>query len=443
MTMRDIPKRPVDPGATGWNAVLPPAPAYPTLDAHLTADWLVVGAGFAGLSAARQLGELRPQDKTVVIDATRIGHGPAGRNSGFMIDIPHFTAMVGAPNDDDRRKIRMNRAAIEFAEGVAAELQLPPEIFSRSGVILGAATARGTESNRDYAAHMDSIGEPYAQLDAAAMAEICGTDFYTGGVLSPGSAMIQPAGYVRHLAQSASRTAAIYENTPAIRYGRVENGWRVDTPKGSITAPRVILAVNGHLQNFGHFGGRFMHVFAYASMTRQLSPAEIARLGGQPSWGVLPADSMGSTVRRISGAGGDRIVIRARYTYEPAMEISDRKLAAGAKIQRRAFEARLPRLKDVAFEYAWAGRLCLTWNGAPVYGEIEPGLFSACGCNGLGITRSTFAGMMAAHQATGEDHPLLADFLSQNRPSPMPPEPLASIGADMVLEWRQWRARHG
>lgn len=443
MIARDIPKLPVDPGVTGWNAVLPRAPAYPSLEEHITADWLVVGAGFAGLSAAKRLSELRPHDKTVVIDATRIGHGPAGRNSGFMIDIPHFSSMVGARNNDVRRKIEMNRAAIEFAAKIASELEIPAGVFDRRGVILGASTKRGLDANRDYASQMDAIGEPYEHFDAAAMAEMCGTDYYTDGILSPGSAMIQPAAYVRSLAQWVSRSAAIYENTPAIRYSNVQNGWRVETPKGSVTAPRVILAVNGHLQNFGFFGGRFMHIFAYASMTRELSGSEVARLGGKRHWGVLPSDSMGSTIRRVSGVGGDRIVIRSRYTYEPAMEISDKRIAAGERNQRRVFEARFPKLKDVGFEYSWAGRLCLSWNGAPAYGEIEPGLFSACCCNGLGVARSTFAGMMAAEQATKHDHALMEDFLSQGTPSRIPPEPFASIGADMMLEWKQWRARNG
>ena len=42
-----------------------------------------------------------------------------------------------------------------------------------------------------------------------------------------------------------------------------------------MTAPKVILGVNGHVQDFGHFSGRLMHVFTYASMT-----APFARQGG-------------------------------------------------------------------------------------------------------------------------------------------------------------------
>ena len=52
-------------------------------------DWLVIGSGFAGISAAKRLTELRSGDKIILIDAIGIGEGAAGQNSGFMIDVPH------------------------------------------------------------------------------------------------------------------------------------------------------------------------------------------------------------------------------------------------------------------------------------------------------------------------------------------------------------------
>ena len=80
---------PVDPGPAGWNAILPAAQAPDTQDGDLVADWLIIGAGFAGLSAAARLLQACPTDRIVIVDATRVGQGPAGRNSGFMIDLPH------------------------------------------------------------------------------------------------------------------------------------------------------------------------------------------------------------------------------------------------------------------------------------------------------------------------------------------------------------------
>ena len=131
-----------------------------------------------------------------------------------------------------------------------------------------------------------------------------------------------------------------------------DGGWTAVTPQGQVTAPRVILAVNGHLNSFGYVPNRLMHVFTYASMTRPLSSQEVARLGGQSVWGLTPADPMGTTVRRISGTGGDRIIVRNRFTFDPSLEVDEARVERISRDHARAFSARFPGLRDVEMEHA-------------------------------------------------------------------------------------------
>ena len=49
-------------------------------------DWLIVGAGYTGLSAARKLGQIHPQNKIILIDAQLAGEGASSRNSGYLVD---------------------------------------------------------------------------------------------------------------------------------------------------------------------------------------------------------------------------------------------------------------------------------------------------------------------------------------------------------------------
>ena len=49
-------------------------------------DWLIVGAGYTGLSAARKLGKLHPNQKIILVDAQLAGEGASGRNSGYLVD---------------------------------------------------------------------------------------------------------------------------------------------------------------------------------------------------------------------------------------------------------------------------------------------------------------------------------------------------------------------
>ena len=49
-------------------------------------DWLIIGAGYTGLSAARKLGYLHPNQKILLVDAQLAGEGASSRNSGYLVD---------------------------------------------------------------------------------------------------------------------------------------------------------------------------------------------------------------------------------------------------------------------------------------------------------------------------------------------------------------------
>ncbi len=444
MSQHSVCRLPVDPGQSGWLALSGRQAPVQTLDRDRTADWLIVGAGFAGLSAARRLAQLRPGEKIAVLDATEVAQGPAGRNSGFMIDLPHnIAAGVYLPGDaaGSKREIAHNRHAIAFAASAAEEYGMPRSVFDRSGKTNAAATARGEKLNADFARSLAHIDEPFEMLDAKAMRDLTGTSYYVSGLRTPGAVMIQPAAYIHTLADALRRVADIFENSPVTELRREGRLWSARTPHGTLSAPKVILAVNGHIEDFGHFRGRLMHVFTYASMTSALRRGmDGYGRTGTAAWGLLPADPMGATVRKISSAEEERVVIRTRFTFNPDLKVSETKVRKIALEQRRSFDARFPHLKNLPFEFSWAGRLCLSLNHVPAFGEVEEDLFSACCENGLGTVKSTLAGVLAAELATGTQSKLLDEYQAQPAPKRLPPAPLASLGINSVIRWQELRA---
>jgi glycine/D-amino acid oxidase-like deaminating enzyme len=444
MTACVIRRLPVDTGTSGWFAVSTRHAPVQILEHDRRADWLIIGAGFAGLSAARRLGQLRTGESIVVLDAKEVAEGPAGRNSGFMIDLPHNIASSRySPNGatQSAAEIADNRFAIAFAASVAEEYAMPRDVFDLRGKTNAASTARGEELNADFARSLDEMGEPYQKLDAKVMREMTGTTYYTSGLHTPGAAMIQPAAYIRRFAAALAPIADIYENSPVVGMKRDGPFWVVRTPRGTVSASKVILAVNGHIEDFGHFAGRLMHVFTYASMTKAMPPnTEGFSNTGIEAWGILPADPMGATVRKFSSNAGARIVIRTRFTFEPKLQVSEARIAKIAAEQRRSLDARFPHLRDLPMEFSWSGRLCLSLNHVPAFGEIEDNLYSACCENGLGTVKSTFAGVLAAELAAGVRSHRLDKFLALPKPTHLPPAPLAWIGINSVIRWRELRA---
>jgi glycine/D-amino acid oxidase-like deaminating enzyme len=435
---------PVENGRSGWEAISGRRTPVRQLDGNVNADWLIIGAGFAGLSAARRLHQLRPGDRIVVLDASEVGKGASGRNSGFMIDVPHNLSSgeySSAGATAARLEMAENRLAIGFAAEAAVEYRMSKHTFDRSGKINAAASARGLELNTAFGTSLQEAGELHTVLDTKDMRELTGSDYYLGGLYTPGAVLIQPADYIRGFAEGLASKIDIFERSPVTALKRNDGIWTVTSPTGTVSAPKVILGVNGHIDDFGHFGGRLMHIFAYASMTAPIDAnAKGSRSTGRDKWALLPADAMGATIRKITSNGLSRIAIRTKYTCETSVSVTEKRLAKMAEAHRKSLDARFPGLKDVPFDYSWSGRLCLSRNHVPAFGEIEQGLFSACCENGLGTVKSTLAGMMAAELATGQASESLKKYQDQPIPTKLPPEPLAWLGINAVIKWQELRA---
>lgn len=444
MTSRVVKRLPVCTGISGWQAISSRRAPVRSLETDTKADWLIIGAGFAGLSAARRLTQTRPGDKIVVVDAQEIAEGTAGRNSGFMIDVPHNLSSgeySAADEASTALEISQNRFAIRFAAESAAEYGMSAETFDPCGKINAAATKRGLSLNAKYAESLQRIGEKRELLDAASMREITGSEYYLGGLYTPGAVLIQPADYIRTFAAGLGAKVDLFENTPVLELLREGKSWKARTPQGSVTASKVIVAVNGHIQDFGHFRGRLMHIFTYASMTAAFAPDEFGKgVAGKARWALLPADPMGATVRKITSNGLSRIAIRTRFTYDPSLQVSTARVAGIAAEQRKSLDARFPQLAQVPIEFSWAGALCLSLNHVPAFGEVDENLYSACCENGLGTVKSTLAGVMAADLATHMPNTELKKYLDQPKPSRIPPEPFAWLGINSAIRWQEMRA---
>ena len=436
---------PSDPGTSGWQAILPGREAAPSLQSDIDVDVLIIGAGFAGLSAARRLRQIHSEITLAVLEGSEVAAGPAGRNSGFMIDLPHDLTssdyQTGSSAAGGSRQTRMNRAAIEFAGWAASEYQMPRTALELKGKINAAATPRGDKHNLSYARYLESLAEPYELLDKASMKGLAGTDYYSSGLFTPGTAMLQPALYVRCLADGlVTEGVHLYENSPVTVILRLGNGWIAKTDQGQVRASKVILAVNGLIERFGFFSQRLVHVFTYASMTRPMTSEESTRLGGSSEWAFTPSDAMGTTLRKIATDLGERILVRNRFTYDPEMSVPAARINDVGRLHDDAFVRRFPMLAEVGMEFRWGGRLCLSLNGVGATGELQENLYSACCQNGLGTAKGTIAGIVAAELALNECDSLIPDYQPEAQPRRLPPRILMKPGANAYLRLRELTA---
>lgn len=432
-------KLPQNDGRCGWYETLPaPGPSTP-LKGEVKADWVVLGAGLAGLAAARRLAELQPEACIALIDARRVGFGAAGRNSGFMIDLPHDLNSHDYTGDrtSDLQQICLNRSAIEYVRGIVKKHGIECD-WREQGKLHGAVEEHGQRALEAFAKGLDGLDEPYRKLDAAEMKAATGTDFFRAGVHAPGTVLLQPAALVRGLAATLPENVQLFEDSP-VRRIEVGKPHTLVTDQGRLQSPRLVLANNAYASQFGALDlkGRILPIYTYGSMSRQLSDDELAALGGDESWGLIPADPMGTTLRRL---GSGRICVRHTFTYNADLSADPGKMERIRAAHRRSFDERFPMLPGVEMEYTWGGALCVTRNGGTPFGELAPGVYSALCQNGLGLARGTITGKLAAEYALGAESEQLDIMLQQPKPVANPPEPFLGLGVSSTLAWKEWKA---
>jgi glycine/D-amino acid oxidase-like deaminating enzyme len=417
------------PDRCGWNAMLPPRMSNPAAEGEIRADYAVVGAGFTGLAAARRLAELAPQARIVVLEATEVGEGSSGRNSGFAspTDIPGSASAqaVAAQQVLDRFGTEGFGWLVDLIEGHGIECGVHV-----SGRIKGAATERGEAVVREMHATVRALGVPHELLGPDEMERRIGSRYYRLGLFTEAGYLLDPAALVRGLAGSLPPNVSLHERTPVLALRR-DGAWRLDTPDASIIAGQVVMAVNAAAKFFGHLRDRVVTIYTYAGITAAMAPGDAAGLGGMASWGLLPSHRLGTTVRRV---GPDRLMVRSMYAYERGLP--------GDEVRRTllsCFHRRYPALAHVGLDYVWGGTTALTLNGAPWWGRLDEGLHGFAGCNGSGIVKGTVLGKRLAETILGQDSS--AEIrAAYGTPSQVAPEPFRSIGFRVISAIERRRA---
>ena len=381
---------------------------------------VVIGAGYTGLAAARRLAELQPQEPILVLDASSAGEGSAGRNSGFLINLPHNTRMSGhhSPLQIARKQIAMYQAGLDWLAQLSRQGGFDCG-WDLAGKYHAAATEGGSRNLRASLAQYRDWGVAYTELDRDAMREQLGTGYYQFGYHSMNNVFVQPAALIRGLADTLPDNVWLMENNPV---ESVDGGgpYIVRTRNGQFSADNVILANNAFARRLGFLRSRLVTIYTYAGVTPVLDAAQQALLGQRDQWGVIPANRLGTTLRRIRGG---RFMVRSAYSYE-----AEQPLERMAGQLRASFQRRYPQLAAHDFEYVWSGSTALTGNGASFVGEVRPGLYAAVGCNGAGVIKGTIHGRLLAERIAGQRSAMLDDLEALEKPNWLPPDPLRRIG---------------
>lgn len=425
---RSVRVQPRDDSKCGWTETLPPSTPARCLTGDEEADCVVIGAGLTGLAIARRLAELRADWRIAVVEAQRIGSGASGRASGFVVDLTDAAAKMRPQVRN--RYFSLARYGIDLLRNLVRERDIDCS-WDETGWIRACAGPAGQRFLNDLPAIYDEMGITYEPLDREAMTAVTGSRFYRQGIRLPGYPLVQAGALVRGLAKVLPEGVELYERSP-VTLIEWDGKFRLRTHEGSLVANKLFLATNGYTPALGFLERRIFPLYTFGSLSRRLSAGEQEALGGEPQWGILAMDPMGSTVRRTPD---QRILIRNWVHYSKKLQVSDElRRQIHTECHRKAFLTRFPMLEHVEFEYTWGGLMGTAHNSLISFAEPRPNMYVAAAYTAAGIAMSQTAGRLLADYSLGLDSEPLRNMLALPKPTWMPPEPFRSIGGQWLSQ---------
>jgi len=381
-------------GATWYAATMVEAPQRTALAGDVDVDVCVIGAGLAGLTAARELA--RRGWSVAVLEAQRVAWNASGRNAGLVA--PGFAERLEAIVE--RLGLRrakelwaLSTAGVDYVRATIRETEMP-------GVepVLGWLTVRRTDDEeavlRLVAMLRVDFGVNAEACPTEEVREVLRTSVYYQAVHMPEAFHVHALNYAFGLASAAERAGArIYEESPAVGLDVLGVRKRVETPNGRVRANHIVLAGGPHLgEVFPRIAGTVVPVASYVATTAPFGE-QLAQAITYP--GVITDTRRAGDYYRV--IGGDRLMWGGRITSRPS---PPRRLP---KLMRRDIVRVYPQLADVQIEYAWSGTMSYAVHKMPQIGELSPGVWLAGAFGGHGLNTTAMAGDLIARAIIERD----------------------------------------
>ena len=416
----------------GWSEFLPSRKNTSQLQGNQQYSWVVIGAGVTGLSCARELAFLHPDEEILLLDARLVSQGASGRNSGFAVAHTQFLDEFDEAQRAEYQRIdRINLAGLSLLREQVKQLGIDCQ-WEEQGYLNAAADVQSKRGYENYRIYLENLEIGHTCLNKDAMHECLGTTHYNNGIKVHAGALLQPALLVRGLADNLPKNVTLAEQNPVLKIDPALSPI-LHLNSAKIKTDKLIIATNYEVAKLGKLASRLIGSTLSGSFTRVLNEQELTDLGTMQQWGILSLHGGGATMRLTPD---NRIMIRNTAEYHGGNLLNEKQLGAHKNIHRTGFERRFPQLAHVPFEYSWSCVEGISANGTNFFGELDKNIYYAGGYNGSGVTRGTAFGYALAQYASGGHSPLISDCLASPKAKWLPPRPLLDIGAYFTVRKR-------
>lgn len=366
-----------------------------------TAQVVIIGAGYSGLSSALHLAEAGYD--VAVIEADRPGSGASGRNAAGWFP----TYFDKAPQDVAKLLGAERGAALNGM--ITDGARLVPTLVARhrmvldlraTGIIQASGDASQAPQHRQLAASWNGCGGNVGYIGTDKLRHLIDSDRFTHGLLFRDAGTLDPFAYATALAGAAVKAGAkLYTATPAMGVAAEGALWRVTTPHGAILAPQVLIATEGYAANATLWPGleKTSYSVPVSILASDPVPEFVQRVmpAGIPLTDTNRANPLWMMADRDGRLVASLLPPR-NYARDPA------KVAIPLEQKLRRLFGPLPALR---WSHFWVGNVALSAERIARLLSLAPGVHAIGGYSGQGIATATIAGQEYARLIQAEGDP--------------------------------------
>ncbi len=349
-------------------------PEFSQLKGDMNTDVLIVGGGLAGVLCAWSLSQVGVD--CVLIEQNRLMSGVSGRTTAKL------TAQHGLIYDKLLKKYgrekaegywQANQTAVEALRAIAGKTDC--DLETQNSYVYATGNTQRLEEEMEACRKLKIPARWEEKLPLPFSV--------TGAVCFPEQVQFHPLKLAAYLAKDLK----IYENTKALAF----LGNRVQTPQGTITAEKIIIATHFPLLN--KHGAYFLKLYQQRSYVIALENApQVAGMYLDCAENGLSLRSAGD--RLLLGGGGHR-------TGKPGL---------GWSLPEGAAKHYYPHARIAG---RWATQDCMTLDGMPYIGQYSratPNLYVATGFQKWGMSNAMLSAMVLTDLVQGRENPYAALF---------------------------------
>ncbi len=428
----------INDNSCGWINDLIPRSNIQSIKGNHDCEWLVVGAGFTGLSAARKLGQLHPKEKIIIVDAQKAGEGASGRNSGFLVDT---TLNDGFSSNKEvknyKKKTDIYDLGINAIKKFIKEYQVDCD-WNECGKYFASSKYKDRKILLNFSSTLSNLDFKHKLLFEDELSSRLGTKFYKTGLYTEGGILLHPGKLVRSMIDTLPNNVKLYEESSLLNWSSFKDIVVCDFEFSTVKTKKIIFATNGFLKSLGIKSNYNFPITLTASITRPLSDDEFKLIGKPKEWGVLPIRPMGATIRMTKDK---RILIRNTAEIYNPFKMSETELKKRSLIHKKGIKKRFPHLSDELIQSTWSGVVSRSRNSSQIFEKIKDNIFVAGCYNGSGIGVGVLFGEQIAIKASKINSSEIKIIENRNLPTWLPPNPILNLAVKGRLLYERFKAR--